>query len=309
MSNKFNIKVISNRTGLSPQLIRTWEKRYNAVEPDRSVSNRRLYSEQDLEKLILLKRATSMGIAISSVAQMSIEELYGLVDKRNIEEVVSDKNFVMEDAAEYHFKKCIEQIEKSDYSGLESALLNASSSLGQLTFIEDVIQPVMKYTGDCWFSGEVKIAQEHMVSSIVRSILGSILISGHTKGVGSTLLVTTPSRQQHELGALMSAVIALSLGWQVVYLGPDLPVEEIAQAAVKQKASTIALSLTYPANDPVLKTDLLRFKKIVGDRFKLIIGGRVADSYLDTIEEIDAVFVKDINALKEVLAGKKEKRI
>jgi DNA-binding transcriptional MerR regulator/methanogenic corrinoid protein MtbC1 len=298
MENKLSIKMVSSRSGLSPQLIRTWEKRYGAIEPQRSPTNRRLYSESDLEKLILLKRATTMGLAISTVAQLSIKELYELVDKRDINEVIYDVNLKKDDISEYHLNNCINAIKYYDYAGLESSLLNASSSLGQQLLIEKVIFPLLDRTGDFWMNGEFHIAQEHMVSTIVRSILGSMLVSGKINVGGPTLLVTTPNRQIHELGALMAAVTAMSIGWKVIYLGPNLPVEEIANAIVKHKADALALSITYPTNDSALSLDLNRFRKIIKNEFPIIIGGQGASNYSNMINSIKAIYVKDLKELK-----------
>ena len=301
MDNKYTIKLISNRTGLSPQLIRTWEKRYNAITPQRTETKRRLYSESDLEKLMLLKRATAMGLAISTVAQLSIEELSKLVDNRTVKTSGDEVNQIVNEAADFHLRKCVQAIHLFDYAGLESALLTASSSLGQQPFIEQVIHPLIVHTGQCWMEGEYSISQEHMVSTIIRSILGSILVSGRVNSEGPTLLVTTPSRQLHELGALITAVTALSIGWQVVYLGPNLPVEEIANALTKYQADAVALSIIFPVGDAVLHTDLQRFRKIIGYDLPVIIGGRGASSYQETIDTIKAVIVKDLFEFKTVL--------
>lgn len=301
MDNKLSIKMVSSRSGLSPQLIRTWEKRYGAVEPQRSSTNRRLYSESDLEKLILLKRATAMGLAISTIAQLTIADLYELVDKRVISEVMNDLDRSKNDTAEYHLSNCINAIKYYDYAGFESSLLNASSSLGQQTLIEKVIYPLLNRTGDFWMNGEFQIAQEHMVSTIVRSILGSMLVSGKINIEGQTVLVTTPNRQKHELGALMSAVTAMTLGWKVVYLGPDLPVEEIANAVVRHKADALALSITYPISDSLLKMDLTRLKKIMKPDIPIFIGGQGAIHYTDAIKAIDAVYVGNLTDFQNKL--------
>jgi len=302
MDNNFTVKLISDRTGLSPQLIRTWEKRYKAVIPVRTATNRRMYSENDLEKLMLLKRATTMGLAISTIAHLSIKELYELVDKRNITEKV---NYLpgRDDATDFHLNNCLTNIINFDYTGLESSLLNASSSLGQQTLLEKVIQPLMYRTGELWFNGEFQIAQEHMVSTIIRSLLGSMLISGKTDSKGPILLASTPNRQLHELGALAAAITAMNLGWRAIFLGPNLPIEEIANSIIKHQADAVALGLTYPTNDSALNLDLQRFRKIIDADFPIIIGGSGAVHYLDVIRSIQAIYIKDLNKLKNELVN------
>jgi DNA-binding transcriptional MerR regulator/methylmalonyl-CoA mutase cobalamin-binding subunit len=302
MENRLSLNLVSKRTGISPQLIRTWEKRYQAVTPQRSATNRRLYSDADLEKLLLLKRATAMGLAISAVANLSIEELHELVDRKVVGSSTDTPPPLGNDAAGYHLENCLRAIGNFDYAGLESALLNASSALGSQQMVETVIHPLMEKTGAFWLSGEFKIAQEHMASTIVRSLLGNMLVSARSSVESPRLVATTPSHQMHELGALMSAVTATSLGWAAYYLGPNLPVEEVADAALRHNADAIALSITYPTTDPLLSTDLQRLRKIVGADIPILIGGQGADNFITCILEIGAIKVSDLSQLKTELA-------
>ena len=77
----FAIKYVSQRTGLTPHVIRAWEKRYNAVVPERSPKNRRLYSEEDIQRLLLLKTITDAGHNISQVAKLETEDLTNLAQR------------------------------------------------------------------------------------------------------------------------------------------------------------------------------------------------------------------------------------
>lgn len=300
MENMFTVKVVSTRTGLSPQLIRTWEKRYQAVKPQRTATNRRLYSKDDLEKLILLKRATLMGMAISTIAGLSVAELYELLDKRDIDKTELP-NGNRDEATGFHLDQCLKAVRSFDSATLESSLLNASSALGQQSLVEKVLHPLLEQVGEDWLHGEMLVAQEHMASAVIRSILGSLLVSGKISSDGPLLVVAAPSRQLHELGALMAAVTAVSLGWRVVYLGPNLPVDEIAGAVKTQKANAVAISITYPVNDSALKIDLERFRKIVGPELPVLIGGQGSKHYLDTIESIAGTHIADLEQFKEAL--------
>ena len=77
----YTIRYVSQRTGLSSHVIRAWEKRYEAVVPHRSPKNRRLYSEEDVQRLQLLKGATDAGHSISQVAQLDSKELQNLTQR------------------------------------------------------------------------------------------------------------------------------------------------------------------------------------------------------------------------------------
>jgi methylmalonyl-CoA mutase cobalamin-binding subunit len=140
-----------------------------------------------------------------------------------------------------------------------------------------------------------------MASSVVRSFLGGLRGAYHPEISAPHVVVTTPARQRHELGALLAAATAAGEGWQVTYLGPDLPPEEIAAAAVQKGARAVALSLTYPPDDPILVDDLRRLRRLLGPRTALIVGGRACAAYNAVLQEIGCVRVEDLAGLRDEL--------
>jgi len=114
-------------------------------------------------------------------------------------------------------------------------------------------------------------------------------------------VVTTPSRQHHELGALIAAETATGEGWQVTYLGPELPPEEIAAAALQKGARAVALSLTYPPDDPQLVDDLRKLRRLLGSRTALIVGGQASRTYGSILSEVGAVHIASLGELRQHL--------
>jgi methylmalonyl-CoA mutase cobalamin-binding subunit len=114
-------------------------------------------------------------------------------------------------------------------------------------------------------------------------------------------VATTPARQRHELGALLAAATAAGEGWQVTYLGPDLPPEEIAAAALQKRARAVALSITYPPDDPMLVDDLRRLRRLLGPHILLITGGRACPAYSAALQEIGALRLEDLASLRREL--------
>jgi DNA-binding transcriptional MerR regulator/methylmalonyl-CoA mutase cobalamin-binding subunit len=292
---------VALRTGLSPHLIRIWEKRYQAVVPYRSNTNRRLYSDEDIERLTLLRRATQSGEAISQIAVLSTDELRGLVAKSS-PAIQSDNNDTDFSSAEYHLKLCLDAVKNLDSVNLESRLLGASVALGQQVLLNNVLHPLLEKTGEFWSNGELQVVHEHLASAIVRSLLGSMVVTSRISDTAPLLLVTTLRGQLHEFGALMAAVTAVSEGWRAIYLGPNLPAEDIASAALHQKARAIALSVIYPADDPVAQIELRKLGKLINQDITLIVGGRAASGYHNVIKEIGAVNVTDLTDFKEKLS-------
>ena len=113
--------------------------------------------------------------------------------------------------------------------------------------------------------------------------------------------MTTPAGQLHELGAILAAATATIHGWKVTYLGPSLPAEEIAGAALQNKARAVALSLVYPEDDPNLSAELRRLRRLLPAEVALLVGGRAAHSFAPVIEELGATLLVDLPGLGAAL--------
>ena len=302
MDYKHQIKVVAKRTGLTPHLIRMWERRYKAVVPVRNATGRRLYSDDDIERLTLLRQATMAGEAIGRIARLSREELVRLVASSLIIEPQSYREQPANlEQAEYHLNQCLEVVRSLDAVNLESCLLRASVSLGQQIFLEQVLQPFLEITGDLWNDGQIKVVHEHLASAIIRSLLGSMFVSMPADPNGPLLLSTTPAGHLHEFGALMVSVMASSLGWRTLYLGPNLPVEDIVAAINQRRADVVSLSMIYPPDDPHLLLELKKLRRLIGERVHILAGGRAALGYAGVLREINAVHITDLASLKAKL--------
>lgn len=308
---KYPIKVVSQMTGLSVHVIRAWEKRYHVVEPDRTDTNRRLYSEEDIEKLRLLNDASHLGHNIGSIASLSSAELKSLLSneksiapqiKTNVKLSGPDINI------EELLAECVETIKDYDAKKLESILLNASARLTQPVLIEEVVIPLVYKIGDMWHNGEIRVANEHLASSVIRSFLFNLLESYTMNESAPVLISATPRGQEHELGALIAAVVAAASGWKVVYLGSNLPAEEIGAVASYLNAKVVAVSLVYPSDDPVLPKELRKLKQVLSSGVSIIAGGRAANGYLNVLDEIGAFVVKNTKQLRVELDAIRENK-
>ena len=303
------IGVVARRTGLKPDLIRAWERRYGAVEPGRTETRRRHYSDADVERLLLLRRVVSTGPSISHVANLSNEELQAMIDEdpssRGTYPVPPLPPFTASrgssGTAEPYLTLCLSAAQRLDVRDLEAQIERASVSLSRVNLLEKLLVPLMQRIGDLWQKGELRPIHEHMASAVVRSFVGTMRGAYHGNGTAPHLVVTTPARQLHELGALIAAATAGAEGWHVTYLGPDLPPEEIAAAAIQKGARAVALSIVYPPDDPLLMDDLRRLRRLLPSTTELLIGGRAVGAYSSALEEIGARRVDDLSVLREEL--------
>lgn len=312
------IGVVARRTGLKPDLIRAWERRYSAVEPQRSDTRRRFYTDRDIERLRLLRDATQEGRAIGQVASLSDEELAALISEDQAEKAEPERSAGAgtaagvqpavddedaEDAGRQILQACLAAVRRLDPQELERQLERGSVALSRIRLLQRLLVPLMHAIGDLWQEGSLRPAHEHMASSVVRSFVGHMQGAQQGSHGAPHLIATTPARQHHELGALIAAATASSEGWNVTYLGPDLPVEEIAAAMQQKGAIALALSVTYPPDDPILPDELRRLRRLLGKGVTVLVGGRCAKAYRTAIHEVGAVLLEDLTELRRHLGG------
>lgn len=300
-ANRHPIQVVSRRTGLSQDVIRVWERRYHAVTPERSPTNRRLYSDEDVRRLALLRRATTGGRRIGDVAGVPTNELEELVnadDEAALRVSANDARLGVTRPANEHLESCLDAVEQLDEEALERELARAAVSLTAPQLLEQLLLPMLRRIGDGWHDGTLRIAHEHMATAIVRSFLGSMRSNSDMGGSRTEILITTPSGQLHELGALMVAVTADLDGWRPIYLGPNMPAEEIAAAVRQRGASIVALSIVHAADASAMTGELQRIHRLVPEGTVLIVGGSGARNYRGVLQEIGAIQVDDLSSFR-----------
>ena len=304
------IKYVAQHTGLSTHVIRVWERRYNAISPVRTPTNRRLYSETDIRRLQLLNHATKAGLNISQIAHLETEKLASLAQKTAhppfqltppVRDLAADDDEVAENTPKAFINRCFASMKDLDAVGLETALGQAAVALSQVKLLDEVIVPLMHQIGNAWQQGELRISDEHLASSVVRTFISKLQTTYNKNASGPSLLVTTPAGQRHEIGALLVASAASASGCRITYLGPDLPAIEITEAAQRKQVQAIALSIVYPADDPHIGDELRELRRAVGDQLPILIGGRSASGYLDSVHAINAIYLDDVSTLKNHL--------
>ena len=115
---------------------------------------------------------------------------------------------------------------------------------------------------------------------------------------------TTPAGQMHEFGALLVGAAAAALGWRVTYLGTSLPGWDIAGIALSVAADAIALSIVYPADDASLPAELVALRDAVGPEMEILVGGRAASNYVESIQAIQATPVTELSQLVRFLESR-----
>ncbi len=305
----FPIKIAALRSGLTQHIIRAWEKRYGAVCPGRSQTQRRVYSEEEIERLSLLRQATAAGHSIGNIVHLADSCLRKMVAEGPEAPRAKER---LECCLARQLADCLEAAFSSvlslDGCGLERELHHSLVAHGRTAVMQQVLVPLMKKIGEGWEKGELRVAHEHVASSVIRTLLGNFVRSHSETSCAPCLLVTTPSGQIHELGALLAAATAVDHGWRVIYLGPNLPPEETAGAFLQAKADAVAISIVYPGDDPALVNQLRLLRRLLPPETPILAGGRATHDYEGALRETGTVICPDLNAFTAELARIRRQR-
>jgi len=292
------IQVVARRTGLSPDVIRAWEKRYEVVTPVRTETGRRLYSDADIERLRLLARATLTGRSIGQVASLSTKSLAALVlgdDTPRAQVAVDLKGF-------------LDAIERYDGAALDAHLRRAVVALSAEAFLDTLVVPLWQRIGERVRAGTVRDSQQQLALSILRRALYRMIEVAASPFDAPELLVTSPSEQPYDLGALVAAAAGAAEGWRVTYVGPGLSAQEIAEIASHIGARVVVLSLGLIPSDRVLPRELRQLRSLLPAAITIIAEGPGAEAHPGVLREIGAMIVRDVPALRARLKHSIEAR-
>ena len=229
------MKAACQLTGLSPDILRAWERRYGAVQPMRDDNGRRVYAGADVVKLRLLRQATDLGQPIHRVARLSTVDLEDLLrDARAREPARGLADLVtrlLDAVANYRQDLCDEIL------GLAIAGLSPREA------VNFVLAPALVEAGARWHAGRFSAAQEHLLTASVERLVLTTLHTLQKSARGSGVVFGTLAGERHAIGSLLAAFLAASQGVRCIYLGADLPPAELAQAAARTGAAVVVLSL------------------------------------------------------------------
>jgi DNA-binding transcriptional MerR regulator len=282
------IRVVSRRTGLSPARLRAWEKRFGVVAPYRTEGRQRLYTDDDVHRLGLLKRVVEEGRSIRQVVALSVEELQQLEqeDQTGRRGLLAPE---LPNAASVVgiLEKARTAVEEMDDVRLERILTQGAIAVPFSVLTDEILVPLFPGIGSSWSRGQLGPAQEHLAAVAIRRFLEWLHRVIEVEGGAPVLAVGTPTPERQELGALLAVVSAAAEGWKAVYLGPDLPASEIAFAATRLNVEAVALSLVSPALTVDFLREITALREALPLSVRLVVGGST-----EILEEM-AVGVKD----------------
>lgn len=311
------IRVVTRRTGVSAASLRAWERRYAAVSPERTEGGQRLYSDEDIERLVLLRRAVDGGRNISQVAGLALEELEALVEgdrSMGAPGVVELEGREVRTAEEHHegdgsygsfefLDQAMQAARRMDSRELERILTRGAMALGTNRLVDEVMVPLLRRIGLLWARGEMGPATEHMTSSVVRRFLDWVLSVQAVEGRAPAMVVGTTSGQVHEFGALLAGVAAATEGWRVLVLGADLPGEDIGEAATTAGSDAVAISALLPGEPRRLERELRALRRSLPPGLPILLGGPGGVEVLDVLPGLGVTYFQDLASFRKGLLG------
>jgi DNA-binding transcriptional MerR regulator len=257
---------LSKRAGVSPELLRAWERRYGLLRPARSAGGLRLYSPADVERVALMQRHLAEGMAAAEAAALAVRDA------------------VDEDAARTALRPAAIRDELAAALDVfdeprAQAILDRLLALATVeTLLAEVVVPYLQDLGERWKRGEASVAQEHFASGVLRGrLLG--LARGWGLGLGPVALLACLPGEQHDLGLIAFGLALRSQGWRIVYLGPDSPIDTVADVSHQLEPSLVVLNaVSRERMRPVLPK-----LRSLAKGHRLAIGGSAAED--ETLEK------------------------
>ena len=298
MHDAYPLRTVAAMTGLTPDLIRAWEKRYAVVAPVRGARGARLYTAGDIAHLRLLARVVGAGRAIGDVAALRPAALEKLVaqsapDGRGLGSRQTPP------PCEHFVTRVLERLERFDHAAVTRLLGDAVVGLGAHTFVHEVAVPLVHRVGARWAAGELPIAAEHMLTATLRNLLGG-MIQRRTPA-GRSVLLAAPAGERHEIGLLLVALLVLDAGVNVVYLGVDLPAAEIVVAAEHTQARVVGLSVVASQNHAHAVREVEAIQKALPAETELWLGGADARRVATDVKAFRGWVVDDLHTAETEL--------
>jgi DNA-binding transcriptional MerR regulator len=265
----FPIGTVSELTGVNSVTLRAWERRYGLIQPTRTGSGHRLYSENDVRLIEHVLEQLDGGLPISSVARQLRAEGF-------------DEVPVLDTWQDYR-QSMIEAVTQFDESVLDS-IYNEAMSLYPVDIVTSrLVVPLLQDLGERWSQGNVgSIAEEHFFSVFMRNKLGARFHHRNAHNTGPVIVAACLPGEYHEFGLLLFALSAHARGYRLVLLGADMPLHELAVVIERTQADGIVLSGSNAVNCAELSLQIKGLIQSVDA--PVFIGGEIAEKCRDIIE-------------------------
>ena len=210
-SGLLRIGELSRRVGVSPELLRAWEKRYGLLSPSRTSGGLRLYTTRDQSRIARMRELLASGLSAAEAARLARDAHSGSPAHVGTTEFADQ----LRDA-----------LDRFDETGAQIALDRTFAAVGVDATLRDVVIPYLHDLGERWASKQATVGQEHFASNVIQGRLRA-LARGWDQGIGPRAVLACPPGELHELGLIAFGLSLRGHGWRITYLGADTPTQSI----------------------------------------------------------------------------------
>ena len=221
---------LSQRTGVSPELLRAWQRRYGLLEPERSPGGFRLYSDADEARVRRMQELLGQGVSAAEAARLATQTETG-PSTDSYEEILGELG---------------RALESFDEAGGHRVLDRALAAFSLDAVIGELLLPYLHDLGERWTWGEITVAQEHFASNLIRARLLALARSWDA-GYGPRALLACPEGELHDLGLVLFGVALARRGWRITFLGANTPVASLVAVADEIQPDAVVVSSSEAA--------------------------------------------------------------
>ncbi len=283
--DQFPIRILSEKTGVAPTTLRAWERRYGLLKPERTPKGHRLYNRNDVDKVMrvvsLLEQNYTISKAINTIRLNDV--------KRNrsgvlpVNEAMHDREQSSDNHWEHFISRFMKAIELFDENRLE-AVYNEALSLYPIDIVTaNLLRPLLSRLGQQWGNRRAGIAEEHFFSAFLRNKVGARMHHAANRTQGSRLLIACLPDEFHELGVLLFGLSAMSRGYRILFLGSNLPLQQIIPVLETTAIDAIVLSGSMSSLDDQTAAELNMLVEDCG--VPVMLGGRLSQAIADAPAE------------------------
>ncbi len=287
---------VTRRTGIGEHTLRAWERRFGFPKPHRLASGHRRYPASQVSHLILIARALDAGYRAGDIVSLPKDELDSLLFDAG---VTSDG--AGPEAAGESIELALDACLRFDREGLAGLLQREAAVQGTRAFLRELVAPLLDRVGEEWSRGRMGIRHEHFFSEVLEDQLRALRAAFRSAPDPRPVILASLPRELHALGLQMAALEIAAAGRPVRVLGPNLPAEEIAQAAVALDAAAVGLSISIYSNEDETKEEIVALREALPKGTALWLGGAGAADLGEMPGGVSVTTVLD--DLERALAG------
>lgn len=287
----YRIHRFSKLTGLSPHVIRAWERRYGLVTPIRGENRYRLYTDEDVVLFRYLKSQVDQGMAIGELSEQGLERL------REQAQRVFVETYREPPPSERLVTELSQALEENDRAGFERKLNGALAVIPFEEAVHRFLLPLQEQVGQLWHDGRLGVGQEHYASNQIKQKIFSAMNQFQASDEGPVVVVACPTNEWHEVAAMTAAYVCRARGCRVHYLGANLPIPELAAYCHRNRPTCVLLSVTILGSFDEARALAQEVAEKIIPLSSVGVGGQGVKAYAEVFLQENIIVFQDLSAL------------